>query len=206
MTIFKRVFNNRQNFPGRFRVKGTGFGKLHGFRVALPLHALILAAEVFFALLLVFMLALLFWDIVSPKLPVVETHPAVSANGSRQADVVDWTVFASFNPFYRDHKTEVVQDTVLAEARETNLDLELFGIRYSPDGDGVAIIRTPDKRQDAFREGDELFNGVTLNRILRDRVVIDRSGEMEVLTFPGQRGTGQFHAQVPDKGSPNDNQ
>ena len=164
-----------------------------------PFQYFVLGAEIILAALILYILALLFWDLTSPRLPVSEGGGAVITNQSNKQAATDWTVFASFNPFYRDQKIEAVEDTALAAARETNLDLELFGIRYSPDGDGVAIIRTPDKQQGAFRAGDEIFNGVVLNRVLEDRVAIERSGVLEVLTFAGQQGTGQFKPEGEDR-------
>ncbi|WP_321392267.1 type II secretion system protein N [Emcibacter sp.] len=153
---------------------------------------LVLVLEISLAALTLYVMALLFWDFISPKLPVAETGSIAVPTRMKSGAVTDWTVFATVNPFYRDQKSEIVEDTVLADARETNLDLELFGIRFSPDGKGVAIIRTPDKQQGAFRVGDEIFNGVVLNRVLQDRVAIERAGVLEVLTFPGQQGTGQL--------------
>ncbi|MFC7050294.1 type II secretion system protein N [Emcibacter nanhaiensis] len=159
-----------------------------------PFQYFVWFLEIIFAALLLYVLALLFWDFTSPRLPVVEGGGVAVTKQTKNRAATDWSVFASVNPFYRDQKIEAVEETALTEARETNLDLELFGIRYSPDGSGVAIIRTPDKQQGAFRAGDEIFDGVILNRVLEDRVAIERSGVLEVLTFPGQQGTGQVAA------------
>lgn len=73
-------------------------------------------------------------------------------------------------------------------APETTLNLTLFGVAAGVgDTPGVAIIRTPDNRQNAFREGAAIIAGVTLQRVLPDRVVISRDGAPETLFFPNAR-------------------
>lgn len=67
-------------------------------------------------------------------------------------------------------------------APETNLDLQLYGIRSGEsDRDGSAIIRVPDATQRAFQPGDEIMTGVVLARILPDRIVLRRDGVQESL-------------------------
>ena len=54
---------------------------------------------------------------------------------------------------------------------------------------GNAIIRTPDGIGKNFSIGDEILAGVTLKRILSDRVIINRDGADETLMLGG-RGAG----------------
>ena len=101
----------------------------------------------------------------------------------------DLTILGSSNPFTGITPHSEASTTV-ADAPETNLDLQLFGIR-SGDGDfpGSAIIRTPDKRQSMFVVGDEIIDGVVLDQGRVDRIIVSRSGVRESLLLVPE-GTG----------------
>ncbi len=63
---------------------------------------------------------------------------------------------------------------------ETTLNLALHGT-WIDDNGGAAIIKTPDEKQGRFSVGDTITSGVTLERVYRDQVVINRSGVRESL-------------------------
>jgi type II secretion system protein C len=63
---------------------------------------------------------------------------------------------------------------------ETTLNLALHGTWIDEKG-GAAIIKTPDDKQGRFSVGDTITSGVTLERVYRDQVVINRSGVRESL-------------------------
>lgn len=63
---------------------------------------------------------------------------------------------------------------------ETTLDLVLHGTWITEDG-GAAFIKTPDEKQGRYSIGDTITNGVTLEKVYRDQVVINRSGARESL-------------------------
>ncbi|MBT8473673.1 MAG: hypothetical protein HKP25_09340 [Marinicaulis sp.] len=71
------------------------------------------------------------------------------------------------------------------EVAETTLNMTLMGVW--PDGDiageGTAIIKKPDNSQGAFSNGDEIVNGVSLDAVYHDRVILLRNGLREALPF-----------------------
>jgi general secretion pathway protein C len=69
---------------------------------------------------------------------------------------------------------------VSANLAETSLNLVLHGTWIDADG-GTAIIKTPDEKQGRFKVGDPIWEGVTLERVFRDQVVINRAGVLEAL-------------------------
>lgn len=63
---------------------------------------------------------------------------------------------------------------------ETTLNLVLHGTWITEDG-GAAFIKTPDEKQGRYSIGDTITNGVTLEKVFRDQVVINRGGARESL-------------------------
>ena len=98
----------------------------------------------------------------------------------------DRTLLIRENPFEQGAIEEVFE-----AAPETTLNLRLNGLRMSGEGgiSGNAIVQTPDGIGKNYRVGDEIIPGVTLQRILSDRVVISRDGVSETLMLGG-RGAG----------------
>jgi general secretion pathway protein C len=83
------------------------------------------------------------------------------------------------NPFARRIEGVAARDP-LADAPETTLNLKLMGVRTATrDGDGSAILQTPDNEQRLYRVGDEVVGGVTLAAVEPGRVVILRNGALE---------------------------
>jgi type II secretion system protein C len=68
---------------------------------------------------------------------------------------------------------------------ETTLNLTLHGTWIDAAG-GTAIIKTPDDKQSRYKRGDAVWEGVTLERVFRDQVVIDRAGVLESLRLEGR--------------------
>ncbi len=93
----------------------------------------------------------------------------------------DRTSLVKTNPFVSEAPRVVI------EAPETQLNLRLLGARMStgPDG-GSAQITTPDNQTARYEPGQEILDGVVLERILADRVIIRRGGEAEVLMRVGR--------------------
>ncbi|MEO1554157.1 MAG: type II secretion system protein N, partial [Pseudomonadota bacterium] len=102
------------------------------------------------------------------------------------AIATDRTLLVQNNPFQQGAAEVIVQDVP-----ETNLNLHLDGLRMSTEGGeaGNAIIRTPNGIGTNYKVGDEILAGVTLQRILSDRVIINRDGANETLMLGG-RGAG----------------
>ncbi len=150
-----------------------------------------LAVELALIVILALLGARLVWVIASPTDSVAKytERPLPSpmrGSSSTLAISTDRTVLISENPFDQGEGEVFVQDVP-----ETNLNLQLDGLRMSTEGGGAgnAIIRTPDGIGTNFRVGDQILPGVTLERILSDRVIINRDGADETLMLGG-RGAG----------------
>ncbi|MCR9193673.1 MAG: PDZ domain-containing protein [Hyphomonas sp.] len=150
-----------------------------------------LAVEFSLVIILALLGAKLIWVIASPS-DSVATYTErplptpMRGASSTLAISTDRTVLISVNPFDQGETELVVEDVP-----ETSLNLQLDGLRMSTEGLGAgnAIIRTPDGRGSNFRVGDQILPGVTLERILSDRVIINRDGADETLMLGG-RGVG----------------
>lgn len=83
---------------------------------------------------------------------------------------------------FADRRTvEAVVETV-EDAPETRLNLTLRGVRAGDQPEtGSAFIQTPDNRQHSFAVGAEIIDGVTLESVYADRVIINRRGINESL-------------------------
>ncbi len=68
---------------------------------------------------------------------------------------------------------------------ETTLNLALHGTWVDASG-GTAIIKTPDDKQGVFKRGETVWENVTLERVFRDQVVINRDGALESLRLVGR--------------------
>lgn len=157
-------------------------------RVERPLR---LAIEAVLVIVLALLTAKLVWTVMTPT-DSVATYtdrplPAPMRGASSALTVAtDRTVLVTQNPFDHEDAEIIVQDVP-----ETTLNLRLDGLRMSTDSDGSgnAVIRTPDGVGKNFSVGDEILAGVTLERILSDRVIINRDGADETLMLGG-RGAG----------------
>lgn len=147
--------------------------------------------EVILVISLALMVARLAWLVISPS-DAVATYtqrplPAPMRGAANTLAVAsDRTLLVKTNPFERGDGEVIVQDVP-----ETNLNLKLDGLRMSTEGgeSGNAIIRTPDGIGKNYSVGEEIIAGVTLERILSDRVIINRDGANEILMLGG-RGAG----------------
>jgi general secretion pathway protein C len=114
----------------------------------------------------------------------------------------DYRLLTTFDPFHRQAAAPQASQAHEDAARETTLDLKLFGVRADVeagrDDRGSAIIRTADKKQGAYRLGDTVMDGVTLKRILPDRVVISHRGVLENLFLDEEAQTLIAAAGKPD--------
>lgn len=98
------------------------------------------------------------------------------------AITVDRSVILRSNPFEADSIEEII-----TAAPETSLNIQLVGLRMSTGDEfiGNATIRTPQGTAQNFRVGDEIIPGVTLERVLSDRVIINRDGAAETVMREG---------------------
>lgn len=151
-----------------------------------------LAIELVLIVLLALLVARLVWVVASPTEAVASYTerplPApMRGTSSALAISTDRTVLMRSNPFSQSD----IDEPVIVDAPETTLNLKLVGLRMSTEGgeSSNATIRTPNGMAQNFKVGDELLAGVTLERILSDRVIINRDGASETLMW-GDRGEG----------------
>lgn len=130
--------------------------------------------------------ALLVWTLAAPEsaVPVPRTlAPAVISAAGTPVAARDRSILWRINPFAESSAAPVQQ-----AAPETTLNLSLFGARTAvADAPATAYIKTPDGRQGAYREGQEIISGVTLDRVMADHVSILRGGVRETLYLDGAR-------------------
>ncbi|MGR8947868.1 MAG: type II secretion system protein N [Gammaproteobacteria bacterium] len=73
----------------------------------------------------------------------------------------------------------------LSALPKTKINLKLSGIGFtSNDNRAYAIIVTPNGQHDHFIIGEEIVPNATVHLIERERVIIKRGGELEVLELP----------------------
>jgi hypothetical protein len=108
---------------------------------------------------------------VAPPPPGIETASLGSANAFRNG-----------SPAPAPTTEELVNGPDL---EETALNLTLHGTWIDAAG-GTAIIKTPDDKQSRFKRGDVVWESVTLERVFRDQVVINRDGVLESLRLEGR--------------------
>ncbi|CAM3655200.1 type II secretion system protein N [Litorimonas haliclonae] len=153
-------------------------------------------ALTFLRLLQIFLLIALGWVLIRAIL--LFTNPEsiwtalpnvspVAANGSSTAErLYDF----STDPF-RLPPSDGTGPAVVAEgfdAPETTLKIVLLG-RFAG-GAQIATLKTPDNREKSYSVGDEVMNGVTLQNVYSDFVVLNVNGEVQRLTFQRDSRTG----------------
>jgi general secretion pathway protein C len=164
----------------------TALEKISGFE-----RPVRLALEIFLAAVCALILARLLWLVAFPggAVATYTDRPLASPISGPSGAIslsVDRTVLISNNPFASTELEEIV-----VSAPETSLNLQLDGLRMSDNSSvlGNAIIRAQSGIASNYQVGDEIIAGVTLERILSDRVIINRDGVSETLMLGG-RGAG----------------
>lgn len=108
---------------------------------------------------------------VAPPPPAVQTASLGSANAFRNGSAPPAPT-----------TEELVNGPDL---EETTLNLTLHGTWVDAAG-GTAIIKTPDDKQGRYKRGETVWESVTLERVFRDQVVINRDGVLESLRLEGR--------------------
>ncbi|MEN8178547.1 MAG: type II secretion system protein GspC [Pseudomonadota bacterium] len=79
----------------------------------------------------------------------------------------------------------LVKEQVNKKAPETSLKLTLHGVFVEEKaGAGAAIIGKAGSKQNYYKVGSNVMNGVKLQAVFNDRVVLLRNGQSEILKFP----------------------
>lgn len=85
------------------------------------------------------------------------------------------------------------------DAPETHLNLTLTGILFSQAPHySVAIIEDAKGHERYYRPRDEVVDGVTLNAIYADRVILERGGRLETLSLAGEQAAHKAAAAAGD--------
>lgn len=147
-----------------------GAGRVFGYAIDLALICL-----------LALLAAKIFWAVTSPAASVdIPGIRSSAQNGPEGRQLVyDPGIFNRFNPFNREIEAA---DIVVAAAPQTTLNLEIKALYASniPE-EGSVRIKLPDNSVKRFGPGDIVVNGVRVDEILPDRVVLTRNGTREVL-------------------------
>lgn len=162
-------------------------------RLALPdemgrfVQPLRLVAEVAMVVFGALLLARLVWLVLAPQATVAvlepRSLPGLNASTTAQLASADRTILLQVNPFASGTVAEI------PDAPETQLNLRLVGLFMSTDAfGGTAQITTPNNQTSRFAINDEILPGVSLERVLSDRVILRRNGETETLMKDGRDG------------------
>jgi general secretion pathway protein C len=124
------------------------------------------------------------------KLPQPTQRTPVKPSGKGEAEN-GLEAVASLHLFGKAGVKPVTQ--IEAKAPETRLNLTLHGVFVDEDPEqGAAIIGTSGSTQKYYKVGATVMNGVTLQGVFTDRVVLLRSGRSEVLRFPKVPSAGSL--------------
>ncbi|MDJ0807441.1 MAG: type II secretion system protein GspC [Gammaproteobacteria bacterium] len=125
-------------------------------------------------------------DPPAPQLPVQQQIPQAKTLGENPLTDKTAERIASLHLFGRAGEVKpVIKEEVNKKAPETTLRLTLHGVfvEQQPEA-GAAIIGKAGAKQNYYRVGSSVMNGVKLQAVFNDRVVLLRNGRSEVLKFP----------------------
>lgn len=150
-----------------------GAAKLKG-----PMKWVLMSVEVALVLLFAYVAAGLAHQVLagSRPLPSIAVKASSAPEGSKTA-----TAYLRFDPFFRavaSAETREVQDTVLPES---NLQMEVFGLRAQRNGQGAAIVKLQNGEQKLVEVGQDMAPGVRLTGVYTDRLELNRGGRREAV-------------------------
>jgi len=130
-----------------------------------------------------------FWLIADPAGSVTKSRPLVDVSpASSQRPQVsrgDFARLANDTPFGPSG-----DQVEMASVPQTQLNLVLRGVRAEADERaGMAIISVSSAPAKKYVPGEDLLEGVTLDRVLPDRVIILKGGAAEALLMPSASGS-----------------
>ncbi|CAN5177263.1 type II secretion system protein GspC [soil metagenome] len=164
------------------QVRGADFDVLLG-RVSRTLPRWV---ALLLAIAIAFQLARLVWLLVPTAL---EDAAAPSAAPARPAEtnetIVDVTNIVDAHFFGKAQPRENVVATPLDDVPESNAALSLRGtIAADTPGQAVAIIADSGGSEKVYKIDDALPGGFSLHAVQRDRVILNRGGQLEALLLP----------------------
>lgn len=162
----------------------TRTGLVLRFGRAIPVARRVAAVEVALVLTLAALSTEMLWLVLTPTASssqptALRVAPIAVGSNEARARIA---LLTTQGFFHREHVSSGALTSAEIAAPKTLLNLELFGVRFGDKArGGSAIIRTPDNAQDVYVVGQEIVNGVRLERVMQDRVVIRRNGVAESL-------------------------
>ncbi|GGD00048.1 type II secretion system protein N [Aquisalinus flavus] len=130
--------------------------------------------ELVIVLLMAWLAVRLVYAFLAPPIPEIGETVATRNAAPLSADM---SVYARFDPFAASAVDASAEPVI--EARATDLDITLNGIWAEADGSGIAILKTGSTDQRMVEVGEEIMDGVTLDRLHPDRAIILRGGVRE---------------------------
>lgn len=144
--------------------------------------------------------AKLTWAIVVPPTADVQAPPApVTVATSSQNDSRAFQTASTIAQRNLFGKPDAVRPAVV-DAPETQLNLTLTGILSIGDVDGIAIISQGSGSEDIYKVGDSVPGNATVREVYADRVLLDSSRGLEVLTLPRDQADITFSGEPRDLG------
>ncbi len=164
---------------------------------------LIAAVSLLLVLLLAWQLSLLLWRLVpEPPLPAVKMSEPGSSMSDRSASApgLDQKIarIAAAELFGKAVDRSQPKPEPVKEAPKSTLNYKLRGIYYSEDKAlASAILQKGSGKSQFYRLGDEIDNGIYIDRILPDHILISRNGRLEKLELEkpkARKGTSRASA------------
>lgn len=149
------------------------------------------------ALLALMIAALMGWQglQLSQRLPESPEHVADRQSGAgNSGDADDKSPDLEELTFFGTPGEAVAESVERAETLpETNLQLMLRGVMAGDtDQRDSALVEGPNGETDVYRVGDALPGNASLREVRTRRIVIERTGALETLTFPENGDRGQL--------------
>ncbi len=150
---------------------------------------LIAAISLLLVLLLAWQLSLLAWKLVpEPPLPAsaISQPGRPDSQPSARAPGVDQKIarIAAVELFGKVVERSQSKPQPVKEAPKSTLNYKLRGIYYSEDKAlASAILQKGGGKNQFYRLGDEIDNGIYIDRILPDHILISRNGRLEKLVL-----------------------
>ncbi len=184
---FLKTFERGNSSSDRYRFAvgrlRTFSGQLKRLAGKVPVARRVAVVEVAFVLALAALSADLLWTVFAPSTYASQSTVSIVAEGASEAYAkrANIALLTTTDLFHREQVPGGAASRIV-NAPATQLNLQLFGVRFGGTNLGdSAIIRTPDNSQDVYRVGEEVMDGVRLERVLQDRIIIRRNGIAESL-------------------------
>ena len=138
-------------------------------------------------------LAKLMWLVLTPAPQVVTSDNSVTSNQTNNAPQLKKHKYgkeiSDLHLFGKIKKVAVVAPPVEIKPKDTKpapakLDLKLHGIVAYKNKKGYALISSNGRKQKVYGKGDKIEEGVTVNDLFPEKVIINNHGTTEELILP----------------------